>query len=139
MLSFLKKKFSEHRETRFLKKHGCNSRTEYERIYDPDYNPCATNISHYYRGYPFVYCFENRNHSVYFWNVHLDGAYVLSQWCRTHCKGKFRFDFHRVVNVVDPLTYEFKYWEIDGMVGMDYIFVAFKEERDYVWFMLNHA
>lgn len=133
LLTYLRTKITILRDKCFLKKHGCENWKEYNYRFDPDIFKPATRIKDYYHGYPYFYCFENQKHDVYYWDVAFDGIYVLSQWIDANCKGKYRFDFHRVMK--EPATaYE---WEINELGGSDFIFVAFKEERDYNWFVLR--
>ena len=121
------------REQRFLKKHGCETREQYDRRYDPDVHYGSSRIKSFYRGYPHVYCFENHRHLVYEWDVAYDGHYVIDKWCRENLKSKFRFDFHRVMQ--SPSTAN--EWEINEVGGGDYIFFACKDAQDYTWFLLR--
>ena len=133
------KLFADWRERRFLRKHGCETRAQYERKYDPDVFHRATRIKDYYHGYPYVYCFENHQHDVYHWDVHIDGIYMLEQWIASQGMGKHRFDWHRVyrqtpIGLDGPEEPE---WWINELGGGDYIFVAFKEPKDFTWFLLR--
>jgi hypothetical protein len=133
LLTYLRTKIKTWRDRRFLKRHGVETWAQYNHRYDPDINWRATRVNDFYHGYPYVYCFENHRHEVYHWDVHLDGIYVLSQWCDNNCKSKFRFDFHRAMNA--PSTaWE---WHINELSGGDYIFAAFKNERDFLMFTLK--
>jgi hypothetical protein len=133
LLTYLRIKIKTWQERRFLKRHGCDSWEQYNYRFDPDIFKPASRIRDYYRGYPYFYCFENHKHEVYDWDIHIDGIYVLSKWCKKNCKDKFRFDFHRAMKA--PATAN--EWEINELGGGDYIFVAFKEQRDYTWFILR--
>jgi hypothetical protein len=133
ILTTIKEKYHAWKEHRFLKRHGVATWAQYNHRYDPDINWRATRVNDFYHGYPYVYCFENRRHEVYHWDVHLDGIYVLSQWCKDNCKDKFRFDFHRAMNAPGTAWQ----WHINELGGGDYIFVAFKNERDYTWFLMR--
>jgi hypothetical protein len=128
----IKQKYLNWREKLFLKKHGCENRAQYERIYDPDYNPRASKIKDYYHGYPCVYCFDDRNHTVYFYDIWYHGDLVINKWCKENLKDKFRIDFLRVLR--NDYTNE---WEVNEIGGGDYIFIAFKNERDMMWFKLR--
>lgn len=129
----IKKTYEFYRDRAFLKKHGCESWKQYHKIYDPDCNPRASRIRDYYHGYPYVYCFENRHHEVYDWDVGRDGAYVLDKWCEKHCRDKYRIDFHRVLKAPSTANE----WEMNDIGGSDYIFIAFKEQRDYTWCLMR--
>lgn len=122
-------------EQRFLKKHGCETWQEYNRKYDPDYNTRASKIKDVYYGYPYVHCFENRNHCIYDWDIHIDGTYIITKWCEENLKNKFRFDFQRVFRASSTDNE----WELNEIGGGDYIFVAFKDQKDYTYFLLKWA
>lgn len=133
LLTYLRTKIKSWKDNRFLRKHGCDSWEQYNYRFDPDIFKPATRIKDFYHGYPYFYCFEDHKHDVYHWDVGYDGIYVLSQWIDANCKGKYRFDFHRAIN--EPSTAH--QWSINELGGGDYIFVAFKEERDFNWFLLR--
>jgi hypothetical protein len=133
LLDFVKQRYKQWRDRRFLKRHGVETWAQYNRQYDPDINWRATRVNDFYHGYPYVHCFENHRHEVYHWDVHLDGIYVLSQWCEDNCKGKFRFDFHRAMNAPGT-AWE---WHINELGGGDYIFAAFKDPEDFFIFRLK--
>jgi hypothetical protein len=139
LLNYLRTKIKTWRDNRFLKKHGCETWEQYNYRFDPDVVKPATRVKDYYHGYPYFYCFENHKHDVYHWDVGYDGMYILSQWIDANCKGKYRFDFLRVFQQT-PIGLngaESSEWHINELGGGDYIFVAFKEHRDYTWFMLR--
>jgi hypothetical protein len=96
MISYLKQKYLNWKEKRFLKYHMCVDRAQYERRYDPDYNMRASKVKDYYHGYPYVYRFDDRDHTIYFWDLGYDGRYVIKNWCKANLKDKFRIDFLRV-------------------------------------------
>jgi hypothetical protein len=133
LLDFVKQRYKQWRDRRFLKRHGVEKWAQYNHRYDPDINWRATRVNDFYHGYPYVHCFENHRHEVYHWDVHLDGIYVLSQWCEDNCKGKFRFDFHRAMNAPGT-AWE---WHINELGGGDYIFAAFKDPEDFFIFRLK--
>ena len=133
LLTYLRTKIKTWQDKHFLKRHGVATWAQYNHRYDPDINWRANRVNDFYHGYPYVYCFENRKHEVYYWDVHLDGIYVLSQWCKDNCKDKFRFDFHRAMNAPGTAWQ----WHINELGGGDYIFVAFKNERDFNWFLMR--
>jgi hypothetical protein len=129
----IKTRYKLWKDRRFLKKHGCETWKQYHYRNDPDVFYPATRIKDYYRGYPYVYCIENRDHEVYYWDLGLDGTFTVSKWCEENCKGKFRLDFHRAMNTPGT-AYQ---WEINELGGGDYIFVAFKDPKDYTWFLIK--
>lgn len=133
MIDIIKQKYKYYKDRVFLKLHGCKTWEEYNRRYDPDYNIRATRIKDIYHGYPYVYCFENRKNEVYYWDLAYDGSYMLTIWCEVNLRDKFRLDSHRVFKA--PSTSN--EWEVNELGGGDYMFAAFKSERDYVWFLLR--
>jgi hypothetical protein len=68
-MNFILEYYREWSDQRFLKRHGCETREEYDRKYDPDVVHRATRIKNFYHGYPYVYCFEDHNHNIYVWEV----------------------------------------------------------------------
>lgn len=133
LIQHLRTKIDAWKEKRFLKKHDCETREEYERRYDPDCNKCATRLKDFYQGYKFVHCFENFKHEVYHWDIAVDGIYVMTLWCKEHFKGKFRFDIHRAINF--PSTGN--QWVMNDIGGIDYIFFACQDPEDYFVFKLQ--
>ena len=135
MLETIKSRYESYKEQRFLKRHGCKTRKEYNRKYDPDYNIRATRIVDIYHGYPHVYCFENHKHQIYWWDLGYDGSAVIWLWCEKNLSGKFRFDSHRVIK--SKYTSPENEWVVNEIGGGDYIFVAFKDPKDYTLFLLK--
>lgn len=131
IIKSIKDSYARWSEKRFLKRHGCDNRRQYELKYDQDRNKMASRIQDYYHGYPYVYCFENREHQVYYWDIAIDGSYIISEWCSKNCSGKFRMDFHRVYKN------HWDQWEINEIGGGDYIFAAFKDSQDFTLFVLK--
>lgn len=140
MLSTLKTKYKSWKDARFLKKHHCETWEQYHHNNDPDVSYRASRIVDYYQGYPWVYCIDQRSHYAY--DLLYDngpggyryGYHDIMDWCRSQCKGKIRGDFHRVYQ--QPWDGE---WHFNEIGGGDYIFIAFKSERDYNWFVLRWA
>jgi hypothetical protein len=57
----------------------------------------------------------------------------MTGWCKENLKGKFRFDYHRVINC--PATaWE---WEINELGGLDYVFFACQDPEDFFIFKLT--
>jgi hypothetical protein len=133
ILTTIKEKYHAWKDRRFLKRHGVETWAQYNRQYDPDINWRATRVNDFYHGYPYVYCFENREHEVYYWDLAVDGTYVVDNWCKENCKDKFRLDCHRVIKYPSTANR----WEFNDLGGGDYIFAAFKNPKDYTWFVLR--
>jgi len=144
MFKTIRQRYQEWQERRFLRRHGCDNRAQYERMYDPDYNARATRTSDYYHGYPYVYCFEDYRHYIY--QVIADygpggvvyGHTEIHRWAEANCQDKVRFDFLRVKKSDHNRmgTYDS---DINEISGQDLVFVAFKSERDFSFFMLRWA
>ena len=138
----LEQSYREWRDRRFLKRRGCDSWAEYHRVYDPDYDIRASRIQDYYRGYPHVHCFDDHRHYVYQMIADHGPAGVvyghteIHRWTEANCQDKVRFDFLRVKksdhNRIS--TYD---WDINEISGLDLVFVAFKNEQDYLVFLLR--
>ena len=60
----------------------------------------------------------------------------MSNWCEKNCKGKHRYDIHRVVLENSDITINNDYW-FNDLGGYDYLFFAFEKEEDYAWFCLR--
>jgi hypothetical protein len=133
VISKLKQVYVDWKERRFLKRHGCENRKQYERRYDPDIHYRATEIKQFYHGYPYIHCFENRAHQIYWWDLGLDGSKEIVEWAEANLEGKFRFDGHRCIK-----NY-WGEWEINEIGGGDYYFVAFKSDLDMFNFKLRWA
>lgn len=140
MLSELLEKHEQWKHRRFLKKHGCETWDQYNRFYDPDYNLSASRVQDYYHGYLYWHIFDNDDHycyreladygpggSVY-------GFHKIDAWCKENLKNKFRLDYLRVHR-----DYHDNQWTINELGGQDRVFIAFKDERDYIWFMLKYS
>ncbi len=132
-MNFILKYYREWSERRFLKRHGCKTREEYDRKYDPDVAHRATRIKNFYQGYPYVYCFEDHKHDIYFWDLGYDGVYVTNQWCKENLKGKYRFDFHRTSRAPSTANE----WEVNELGGGDHIFFACQDPQDFTLFALR--
>jgi hypothetical protein len=132
----LRARYRRWRAKRKLERSGYTSWREYRHYRDPDVVVHADKITHFYHGYPFVYCFEDRSHYAY--ELLADygpGGLIFGQdrmtaWCEENSKSKYRFDCHRVSKRNGE-------WHFDEMGGGDFEFAAFKDERDYVLFLLR--
>jgi len=133
LISKIRERYKAWQDRRFLKKHHCENWRQYNHRFDPDVNWRATRIKEFYHGYPYVYVFENRNHEVYYWDLGMVGTYIVDKWCETNCKEKYRMDFFRAIRC--PATAN--QWELNDLGGGDYIFVAFKDEQEFIMFMLR--
>lgn len=138
ILNAIKAKYKSWSDHWFLKRHGCDSWKQYYHMYDPDVNYRANEVKLYYDGYPYVYQFD-RNHQVYDWDIWYNGYGVLSEWAADNCSGKVRFDALRVLpqQGISLDGSSETVWFINELGGGDYIYVAFKNSRDYTMFLLK--
>jgi len=138
-LDLIRDRYNKWKEDRFLKKHHCRNRAEYNRRYDPDYIPRATEIRNYYQGYQHVHCFENRENFVYnrIYDYgpggYRDGFHEICDWCEENLSGKWRYDMLRVMRA--PSTGN--QWAINELGGGDHWFFAFMDDEDYFMFKLQ--
>lgn len=133
MIKELKARWKGYKEKKFLETHGCKTWREYERKHDPDVGYIARWAHTFYHGYPCILPIEPQGLRDYgFSGVHPyhDLVDQMMEWCDQNCKGKWRNDWHR------------GYWDMNGnyefnSFGGDIMFFAFKEESDYMWFVLT--
>jgi hypothetical protein len=119
---------------RLLKKSGCNSLAQYNRMHDPLINRRANTITYFYHGYPYVVRIP---YSLYTGDWH-DGIESLTRWCEKHCKEKWRHDWHRVYCTLLNGTISEITDDLNDMGGSDFMYFAFLCQKDYNWFILSH-
>lgn len=141
-IKLLSKKYDDWKERRFLKKHGCETRAQYEYIYDPDCNRDGRTIKEYFHGYPYIYSTEDSSMDVIIYNTKDGELYgricEIDQWCRENCKSKFRIDGLRVKNQYITPSHDYDYYFPSGQsIGTYKVFVAFKSEEELIWFTLR--
>lgn len=126
----LKARWKGWKEKRFLESYGCTTWREYERKYDADVGLRARWSHTFYHGYPHVVPIEPVGIALYGLHYH-ELVDKMMEWCEQNCQGKWRNDWHR------------GFWdghgnyELNSIGGGDMMFFAFKEESDYVWFILT--
>ena len=136
IVSTVKNKIHSWRERRFLRKHGCRTWDHYHRVYDSDYNARATTLRDFYHGYPYWHVFDNYDHFCYETLADYGpggvffGLHRMLAWCKDNTKHKFRIDGLRLFKIQNE-------WHINEIGGEDMMVFAFKDERDYAWFMLR--
>jgi hypothetical protein len=80
--------------------------------------------------------FDDPNQGIWTrWGDWLQGLSRLTEWCDANCTDKWRNDIHRVIKC--PATAN--QWEVNELGGLDFIFFAFKNESDYINFVLRWA
>jgi len=137
----LRARFRKWKAERKLKKSGYKSWEHYRRNNDPNVSWRSTKVKDFYYGYKYVYCFEDRNHYAY--ELLYDygpggiryGNDDIYDWMDQNARFTSRLDVFRVIKY--PSTSN--EWEMNDLGGGDYIFAAFKNEREYLHFMLRWA
>ena len=128
MIQAIKKHWQEWRHQRLLRDKGWTQKM-YDRYNDPDCNPGAMQLSHYYHGYPYYIVVESAqdwNRRFGTWN---EGLRQATAWCEEHCEDKFREDIMRGMKAGDD-------WYLNDLNG-DIMVWAFKNQKDYTNFLLK--
>lgn len=149
----IKARIRKYKSDKFLKKHNCKSWSHYNAEYDPDYDKYSDRISGFYKGYKHVHVFRDPSHYAYSTIYdhgpagYRNGFHDICDWCVENCKGKIRFDGHRMLHLDKEDINEWiifnnvnlsEYSEYHGLTNY-YVFIAFKEEEDYIWFKMRWA
>jgi hypothetical protein len=133
----LKERYKNYKEKKFLESYGCKTWKEYERRYDKDIGPRQNNAKTFYYGYPYLFVTPDKRDKRGMGIAFLEGGWSVEtvdqmiEWCEKNCKGKWRNDWLR--GFWSSYNNEFLINEIGGE---DYMFFAFKEKSDYIWFNL---
>ena len=122
---------------RKLSKSGYGSWMAYKHNRDPDVIRYANFVDDFYTKYPYVYVIEDTNHYGYklLWDYgpggHRYGFNEMVDWCEDKIRWNYRCDIHRVwENVWGRM-------EFNDIGGGDYVYFAFKHEKDYMMFLLR--
>lgn len=108
------------------------TKSKHEWIFDdPDIFFDARTVKNFYRGYPYVHRLD---HIDYFQSKRL-AVHDLMTWLDINCTDKYRLDYLSI----EPENEEFPELDriIQPMYGVEYMFLAFKEEKDYSWFKMR--
>lgn len=132
ILSYLKLR----NDRKFLQKNGCYTWRQYNKNNDPRINLYANKISEFYFNYSIVHAFTDVIPFSRGYDDWLIALKDMSNWCEKNCKGKHRYDIHRVVLENSDITINNDYW-FNDLGGYDYLFFAFEKEEDYAWFCLR--
>ncbi len=127
MIDKLKELCKQYKDARFLKKHGCETWREYNRRYDPDFFSRARYVKNAYRGYKFITKLPDEYYGLREYSMK-----NIEKWCEENCKGKWRIDWFR--GFYDP---KFNDFELNEISGIDELYFAFQDERDYFLFKLR--
>lgn len=133
----LKDKWDNFWHRRYLKRFGWTEEA-YQRHIDPDICHRADDVKQFYHGYEFVHCIKDHRNRAY--ELLYDygpggyryGYHDITDWCKQHCKQKYRMDIHRIWEHGDRFL-------INGLGNSDYLFYAFKDQKDYINFILRWA
>lgn len=125
------------RAERKLKKSGYHSWHHYRHNLDPDIERYANYVNHFYKGYPYVHVIKDYTH--YAFQIVCDygpggtiyGFDEMTYWCEEKIRWDYRRDIHRVTENASGLT------EFNDIGGSDYIYFAFKNEKDFTYFLLR--
>ena len=132
-LLWIKYRILEWRWDRVLRNSGYKHWESYFRANDPDYNPAGRSVRDQLFGYPYV-AVVNYKHLESnvdaMWGEIWNGNNVEA-WCKRYCKGKYRWHWERVVQ-----DHAGQYLP-NGIGGTDELFFGFKDERDYIMFLLR--
>lgn len=132
----LRKKYEEWQERRFLRKHHCETREQYNRRYDPKVCFHAPTVGGFYHGYPYIHVFRDHRQDLVYLGDWFQNMGLVREWAEEHCQGAFRYDLHRMSHEQEHL----QDWRFDDCFGQgDYCFFAFEKEEDYIWFRLKWA
>jgi hypothetical protein len=123
------------KDQRFLNKHGCENWKQYFHTFDPDINRNAYRVRAFYANYNYYHTFKDG--AIAPFQDHTDWLNTYKEvqaWCDTNCKGKWRTDIHRVIPDPSPVHNGPDYF-LNDITGWDFIFFAFMDDADYIWFV----
>ena len=137
VINRLIEKFQAWRDHRFLQRHGCRTWEHYDHKFDPDYDPRASCLKHYYHGYPYRHVIADSDHYCY--RTVYDygpggfrmGYNDMFDWCQDQVAGESRSD-------ILPLVYDCDQgYVIDETEGENLVVFAFKNSQDALMFALR--
>lgn len=132
-LLWIKYKFLEWSWDRALKRSGCRTWEFYFRVNDPDFYISGFTVKDQLFGYPYVALVDYKKLSLRFdpmWGP-IEHCEEILDWCYKNCRAKFRPHWERVT-----MDHEGQYLP-NGIAGLDELFFGFKDERDYMLFLLR--
>ena len=133
VLEEMKGRWDFYRHAAYLKKQGWTE-DEYQRYEDPNMNRKATRVKDYYQKYPHLHAFHSTRTLPWTEYAEWTECYnAMNKWCDSNCKEKWRSDILRVIKA--PSTGN--EWELNDIGGGDSLFYAFKDQKDYVNFLLK--
>lgn len=137
LIKRIKAWFRKRRAEKKLKKSGYSSWRHYKHNRDTDVQKYANYVQDFYQGYPYVYSIKDYKH--YAFQKLADygpggqwfGYDEMTEWCEEKIRWNYRRDIHRVIENASGLT------EFNDIGGSDYIYFAFKNEKDFSHFLLR--
>ena len=122
---------------RKLKKSKYDNWRQYKHNRDPDIQLHANYVQHFYKGYPYVYAIKDYSHYAFQW-IHdfgpggqWFGYDEMTMWCEEKIRWNYRRDIHRVIENASGLV------EFNDIGGHDVIYFAFKNEKDFTYFLMR--
>jgi hypothetical protein len=118
---------------RVLEKSGYTYWENYFRANDPDYYAPGRTVRDQLFGYPFIALVPDHYLETTFTPMFgpIEYADHIREWCDRNCRKKYRWHWERVIQ-----DHEGQYLP-NGIGGIDELFFAFKDERDYLMFVLR--
>lgn len=133
----IKARIRKYRAERKLKKSGYLTWRAYRHNRDPGVSRYAQYVEDFYTDYPYIYACENPRHYAY--ELIADygpggqwfGYEEMNKWCHEKIRWNFRCDAHRVWENSQGKM------EFNDIGGIDIIYFAFKNEKDFTHFLLR--
>lgn len=132
-LQWIKYRYLEWRWDRILRKSGYETWQQYFRANDPDYDIRGRTVTEQFKGYPYVVRVDYAKLSTRFDPLFgpIEHCEEIIEWCKQNCRGKYRNEWERVV-----MDHAGQYLP-NGIGDSDELFFGFKDERDYLMFVLR--
>lgn len=98
---------------------------------DPDICYHGKTVKEFYRGYSYTHRIDD----IEYVKGRAVPTYDLMCWLDENCTDKYRLDYLSI----EPKNEEFPELDeiIEPIYGVEYVFVAFKQKRDYIWFVMR--
>lgn len=122
-----------------LIKSCCYTWEEYFLAMDPNFDRSSHTLRGKFCGYPHIAAIQYRDRSKR--EITLVSKYeiidstLVKHWLQKNCRGKYRIQIERMMN--NPNTDITKSDISKNLMGEDYFFVGFTDERDYTMFVLR--
>lgn len=110
-----------------------DSWTHYQFMNDPDWNPSGINIREQLFGYPYIAEIPEKYIELQFdpfWGP-FEQFTKITNWCDKYCNHKYGPAWKRVIK-----NHEDQYVR-NGAGSSDQLYFGFKDERDYIMFVMR--